>query len=69
MAGTATFKQFNMCLFDITMVQIFQIHEVPLEKNVLAVLNNSAGKDQKKKVELSSQRFAIGVFCPASGRV
>ena len=42
---------------------------VPLEKNVLAVLNNSAGKDQKKKVELSSQRFAIGVFCPASGRV
>ena len=42
---------------------------VPLEKNVLAVINNSAGKDQKKKVELSSQRFAIGVFCPASGRV
>jgi hypothetical protein len=34
----------------------------PLEKNVLAVLNNSAGKDQKKKVELSSQRLAKGVF-------
>ena len=32
LAGTATFKQFNMCLFDITMVQIFQIHEVPIDK-------------------------------------
>jgi len=32
LAGTATFKQFKMCLFDITMVQIFQIHEVPLDK-------------------------------------
>jgi hypothetical protein len=27
-----------------------------------AVLNNSSGKDQKKKVELSSQRLAKGVF-------
>ena len=52
------------------MVQIIQIHEVPLDKKMCyAVLNNSNGKDQKKKVELSSQRFAIGVFCPASGRV
>ncbi len=53
-----------------TMVQIFQIQEVPFRKKICcAVLNNSAGKDQKKKVELSSQRFVIGVFCPASGRV
>jgi len=29
---STTFKQFNASLFDITMVQIFQIHEVSLDK-------------------------------------